>query len=118
MEILSLLLLRLRDGKTRGIKKGGILEHLTKELIAAAKEEGGYPDSDDEEDEDDMRSTRQYRNKPQQQQYVQKHDDIQSVISHDTSAPSMRQRRTSVGMVGTTAHQGAGRRLRMGVFTK
>jgi hypothetical protein len=48
VEILSLLLLRIRDGKTRGIRKKGTLESLARELIAAAKEEGGYPDSDDE----------------------------------------------------------------------
>lgn len=48
IEILSILMLRLRDGKTRGVKKGGILMKLTQELITAAKEEGGYPDSDDE----------------------------------------------------------------------
>lgn len=43
-----MLLLRLRDGKTRGIKPRGVLAALTKEIISAAKEEGGYPDSDDE----------------------------------------------------------------------
>jgi hypothetical protein len=53
MEILALLLLRIRDGKTRGIKRNGVLQALAKELISAAKEEGGYPDSDDEEEEDE-----------------------------------------------------------------
>lgn len=51
-EILSLLMLRLRDGKTRGVKKNGVLMGLAKEMIAMAKEEGGYPDSDDEEEEE------------------------------------------------------------------
>jgi len=53
LEILSILLLRLRDGKSRGIRKNGILMQLTNELIKAAKEESGYPDSDDDADEDD-----------------------------------------------------------------
>lgn len=52
MEIVSIILLRLRDGKTRGFKKNGVLVKLTKELIKAAKEEVGYPDSDDDEEED------------------------------------------------------------------
>lgn len=53
IEMLSILLLRLRDGKTRGVKKNGLLVRLTKELISAAKEEGGFPDSDDEDDEEE-----------------------------------------------------------------
>lgn len=36
-----------RDGKTRSMKADGVLLKLTKELIATAKQEGGYPDSDD-----------------------------------------------------------------------
>jgi hypothetical protein len=69
LRIFSMLLLRLRDGKTRGIRPRGVLMGLTKggylsricqfiklfddyvvsiEIISAAKEEGGYPDSDDE----------------------------------------------------------------------
>lgn len=50
MEIVSIILLRLRDGKSRGIRKDGVLMKLTKELIKAAKEEVGYPDSDDDEE--------------------------------------------------------------------
>ncbi len=50
-------LLRLRDGKVRGLKPNGALVTLGRELIAAAKEEVGYPDSDDSdnsgEDSDD-----------------------------------------------------------------
>eukprot|EP01034_Spumella_vulgaris_P021988 gene21988-28075_t len=59
LRIFSMLLLRLRDGKTRGIKPRGVLMGLTKgmgnlfEIISAAKEEGGYPDSDDEDEEDE-----------------------------------------------------------------
>eukprot|EP00981_Chlorochromonas_danica_P008198 scaffold2062_cov181-Ochromonas_danica.AAC.2 len=52
LDILALLVLRLRDGKTRGIKRHGVLLQLVKEMIAAAKEEGGYPDSDDEEEDE------------------------------------------------------------------
>jgi hypothetical protein len=58
-------MLRIRDGKTRGIVSGGILKKLTDgwvlliwftlivELIRSAKNEGGYPDSDDEDEEAD-----------------------------------------------------------------
>jgi outer membrane biosynthesis protein TonB len=53
LEILSILLLRLRDGKSRGVRKNGVLIQLTEELIKAAKEDSGFPDSDDEGDEDD-----------------------------------------------------------------
>lgn len=53
IDILALILLRLRDGKSRGVKPKGVLMTLTKELIAAAKEEGGFPDSDDEQDYDE-----------------------------------------------------------------
>jgi hypothetical protein len=49
-------LLRIRDGKTRGLRVKGVLLALGKELIRAAKEEGGYPDSDDSDDEDDRTS--------------------------------------------------------------
>lgn len=63
LDILSLLLLRLRDGKTRGVKKNGVLAHLTKELITAAKDEGGYPDSDDEEEEEDPSDTYRMKRK-------------------------------------------------------
>lgn len=51
--IFSTQLLRIRDGKTRGIKPDGNLWNLTKELIRAAKEEGGYPDSDDSNSDED-----------------------------------------------------------------
>lgn len=53
MDIFSIILLRLRDGKSRGFKRRGVLLKMIKELISAAKEEVGYPDSDDDEDEDD-----------------------------------------------------------------
>jgi hypothetical protein len=53
IKALSLIMLRIRDGKLRGIKKGSVLQNLTTDLIAAAKEEGGYPDSDDEEEEEE-----------------------------------------------------------------
>jgi hypothetical protein len=53
LEILSILLLRLRDGKSRGIRKNGVLIQLTEELIRAAKEDSGFPDSDDEGDDDE-----------------------------------------------------------------
>ena len=51
-------LLRLRDGKTRGLRANGILVALGKEMIRAAKEEGGYPDSDDSDDEDEDRQSK------------------------------------------------------------
>jgi hypothetical protein len=55
LETFATLLLRMRDGKTRGIKQQGVLISLTKELIIAAKQEAGFPDSDDEEsDEEDF----------------------------------------------------------------
>ena len=50
---LALMILRIRDGKTRDTLTNGVLRNLTKELIASAKAEGGYPDSDDEDDEDE-----------------------------------------------------------------
>jgi len=53
LNALALQLLRMRDKKTRGLKVSGTLYYLTKELIDAAKVEGGYPDSDDSEDEGD-----------------------------------------------------------------
>lgn len=53
IKALSLIMLRIRDGKLRGIKKGSVLNSLTKDLISAAKAEGGYPDSDDDSDSDD-----------------------------------------------------------------
>jgi hypothetical protein len=57
-EILSIMMLRLRDGKTRGVKKSGVLNAMVKELISAAKQEGGFPDSDDEDDDEDEKGTR------------------------------------------------------------
>lgn len=59
-------LLRIRDGKTRGLRAKGILIGLGKELIRAAKEEGGYPDSDDSDDEDDRSSITSKRQSEQQ----------------------------------------------------
>lgn len=53
-EVLSILLLRLRDKKTRGFKKKGLLPQLYREIaIAAAEDIGRYSDSDDESDEED-----------------------------------------------------------------
>jgi hypothetical protein len=49
---LALMILRIRDGKTRDTVAHGVLRKLTKELMASAKAEGGYPDSDDDDDED------------------------------------------------------------------
>lgn len=54
MELLSIILLRLRDGKSRGIKRRGVLAGLAKELMSAAEiETAEEPDSDDEEDEEE-----------------------------------------------------------------
>lgn len=53
LDVFAMLLLRLRDGKTRGIKPKGVLMSLIKEMVSAAKEEGGFPDSDDEEEYED-----------------------------------------------------------------
>jgi hypothetical protein len=61
---LSLMMLRIRDGKIRGIKKGSVLQVLTTDLIAAAKAEGGYPDSDDDsddEEDEDVESSEEQR---------------------------------------------------------
>lgn len=53
-EVWSILLLRLRDKKTRGFKKRGLLLKLYREVQVAAQEVvGGYSDSDDESDEDE-----------------------------------------------------------------
>ena len=37
--VLSKQLLRMRDGKTRGMKIHGAIYHLTKELVEASKQE-------------------------------------------------------------------------------
>lgn len=117
-----MLLLRLRDGKTRGIKRGGVLEQLTNELIAAAKEEGGYPDSDDEEEENERpRSTKSNR-----MARKQTHQDIDnSLVSQDldtspyASYPAMmQQRQRSPGTTANAITALPGKRMRMGVFTK
>ena len=75
-DALALIMLRIRDGKTRGMKPNGMLMQLTKELVQSSKVDGeqadrylglqsfiifkyvyvwaaGFPDSDDEEDDDD-----------------------------------------------------------------
>jgi hypothetical protein len=49
----AIQLLRMRDGKVRGMKHQGHLLGLGRELMAAAKLEGGYPDSDDSSDSKD-----------------------------------------------------------------
>lgn len=54
IEVLSILLLRLRDRKTRGFKKRGLFPKLYREIEIAAQEYvGRYSDSDDESDEED-----------------------------------------------------------------
>ena len=98
-----MLLLRLRDGKTRGIKKGGVLDQLTRELIAAAKEEGGYPDSDDEEEEDEEGKSSKTKN---------------SLISRDESDPSTNKTRSTKHEQQQPHYNVGGRRMRMAVFTK
>jgi hypothetical protein len=50
---LALIILRIRDGKLRGIKKTSVLTKMTSELVSAAKTESGYADSDDDSDSDD-----------------------------------------------------------------
>ena len=52
-EALALLMLRYRDGKTRGMKSKGVLAQLTAELVQSAKTESGFPDSDDDSDDED-----------------------------------------------------------------
>lgn len=64
LNILAMLMLRLRDGKTRGMKQNGVLLQMAKELIAAAKEEGGYPDSDDEDEEEGSSGPTPHMKKP------------------------------------------------------
>lgn len=82
IEILSILLLRIRDGKTRGVKSKGVLLNLTKELIAAAKEDGGYPDSDDEnEDSDD--ETPKKRKKSLKPKHKADSDDEEGYVDSD-----------------------------------
>jgi len=54
---LALTILRIRDGKVRGIEQQGLLKKLVKELIHAAKSEGGYPDSDDDSDDESEGTT-------------------------------------------------------------
>jgi hypothetical protein len=103
IEILSLQLLRLRDGKTRGMKKKGILTKLAGELIHAAKQSGGYPDSDDEDDDDDDDD-----------------DDNDSIsnplhkVYHNKSKYNEKNR-DSLGGGGTKKHS---KGHKMGVFTK
>ena len=71
IKALSLIMLRIRDGKLRGIKKGSVLNSLTKDLISAAKAEGGYPDSDDDSDSDDEEDV-----KPRQSVYRKRRSTI------------------------------------------
>lgn len=55
MEEFSVLLLRLRDKKTRGFKKDGLLTQLFKEIeLAAAEGEGGIEPGDDDDDEEEV----------------------------------------------------------------
>jgi len=53
VETLALVMLRIRDGKVRGITPNGILKQLTSELVHSSRAEGGFPDSDDESDSDE-----------------------------------------------------------------
>lgn len=56
LDLFALQMLRIRDGKTRGLKKNGKLFSIAEELVIAAKRgDGGYPDSDDSDysDEED-----------------------------------------------------------------
>lgn len=46
-------LLRIRDGKVRGMKKGGALTTVAVELMASASVVAAYPDSDDDESDDE-----------------------------------------------------------------
>lgn len=127
IEIFSLLLLRMRDGKTRGLKPRGVLMQLTKELIAAAKEEGGYPDSDDEYDSDDedVDEDKEDGEKKKKKKGKSRHDsdDDQDDDDNDddndddkdrafrSSVSKRRSRRMSVKVKGPT-------RAKLGVFTK
>mmetsp|Transcript_23089 Transcript_23089/g.33818 ORF Transcript_23089/g.33818 Transcript_23089/m.33818 type:complete len:840 (-) Transcript_23089:259-2778(-) len=52
LKALSLLLLRIRDGKLRGIKKDGVLVKIKNEILKTAKVGGGYEDSDDDTDDE------------------------------------------------------------------
>lgn len=56
-QALALIMLRIRDGKHRGVKKDSILTTLTADLVSAVKSEGGYADSDDDSDSDDDKLT-------------------------------------------------------------
>lgn len=49
---LALMVLRIRDGKTRDTVADGVLRRLTSELVMSAKAEGGYPDSDDDDEDE------------------------------------------------------------------
>jgi hypothetical protein len=54
LDLLALQLLRIRDGRVRGMKVGGELLKVGKELVSAAhKADGGYPDSDDSDSNSD-----------------------------------------------------------------
>lgn len=54
LDLLALQLLRIRDGRVRGMKAEGELQKIGKELVLAArKADGGYPDSDDSFSDDD-----------------------------------------------------------------
>ncbi len=75
IETLATLLLRMRDGKTRGVKANGVLVTLTKELISAAKEENGIPDSDDEDsDEEGERESDDDRNESSEERPQRKYN--------------------------------------------
>jgi len=54
LDLLALQLLRIRDGRVRGMKKGGELLKVGRDLVLSAqKADGGLPDSDDSESDDD-----------------------------------------------------------------
>eukprot|EP01031_Cornospumella_fuschlensis_P026086 gene26086-31499_t len=108
LETLAILLLRLRDGKTRGLRRGGVLQGLGVEMIKAAKEEGGYPDSDDEdEDETGSRKTKSLRG-------VEGERDSSLVSS--PFHPSERSKGAASGTHNTGPR--VGKRSRMAVMTK
>jgi hypothetical protein len=123
LDILSLLLLRLRDGKTRGVKKNGVLMYLTKELIDAAREEGGYPDSDDEEEEEDPAETFRGRLKRKSKKIERAEEGNSDDEEGDSNRPSVAHRKggdkaNRRGSANAITKYGGNRRHQMQVFTK
>lgn len=109
LDMFALQMLRIRDGKIRGMKKNGFLTHVAEELVDAANHaDGGYPDSDDSDDEDDdtrMSQMSQWslRSRGRSHEEVMKErtssvDDKKSRDSDDDPPPQPRQ--SSVGAGG------------------